>query len=205
MTFPPLAALGRLLRQARRLPPRLPRRPAAAPAKGHRPVDRPTSRPVDRPVPAGGAGPTPGTAGRTGRYPGDFQGSAIKIDYGPTPDGQPDPGEVVWAWVPFEEDPGQGKDRPVLIVGREGDLLLGLMLTSKDHDQDAARHATHGRVWFELGSGPWDRQGRPSEVRMDRVLRLSSDQVRREGSALDRARFDAVVARLRTTLADRPR
>ena len=38
--------------------------------------------------------------------------------YAPEPDGQPDPGEVVWGWVPFEDDPSQGKDRPVLLVGR---------------------------------------------------------------------------------------
>ena len=39
--------------------------------------------------------------------------------YEPEADGQPDPGEVVWGWVPFEEDPSQGKDRPVLLIGRK--------------------------------------------------------------------------------------
>ena len=33
--------------------------------------------------------------------------------YAPENDGQPDPGEVVWAWVPYEDDPTLGKDRPV--------------------------------------------------------------------------------------------
>ena len=37
--------------------------------------------------------------------------------YRPRRDGEPDPGEVVWAWVPFEDDPQQGKDRPVLVLG----------------------------------------------------------------------------------------
>ena len=32
--------------------------------------------------------------------------------YAPEMDGEPDPGEVVWAWVPYEDDPAQGKDRP---------------------------------------------------------------------------------------------
>src|SRR5680860_1788000 len=63
-------------------------------------------------------------------YPGDFRGTAA-IRYAPHPDGSPDPGEVVWAWVPYEEDHGQGKDRPVLLVGTNGRYLLGLMLTSK--------------------------------------------------------------------------
>ena len=38
----------------------------------------------------------------------------------PEQDGEADPGEVVWAWVPFEDDPGQGKDRPVLVIARDG-------------------------------------------------------------------------------------
>ena len=38
----------------------------------------------------------------------------LRFDYRPRRDGKPDPGEVVWAWVPFEENDGRGKDRPVL-------------------------------------------------------------------------------------------
>ena len=100
-----------------------------------------------------------------------------------------DPGEVVWAWVPYEEDASQGKDRPVLVIAMDGDDLLGLMLTSQDHDT----RPDDGRVWLDIGTGAWDRQGRPSEVRLDRVLRLAPSAVRREGAALDRTRFDAVV------------
>jgi hypothetical protein len=40
--------------------------------------------------------------------------------YAPELDGEPDPGEVVWAWVPYEDDPGQGKDRPVLLLDTDG-------------------------------------------------------------------------------------
>ncbi|MEP9361983.1 hypothetical protein ABLE68_03385 [Nocardioides sp. CN2-186] len=64
-----------------------------------------------------------------------------KVSYAPRADGRPDPGEVVWGWVPFEDDPAQGKDRPVLLIGQDGRSLLGLMLTSKDHDRDAADEA----------------------------------------------------------------
>jgi hypothetical protein len=124
----------------------------------------------------------------------------FRVEYRPDPDGRPDPGEVVWAWVPFEEDHNRGKDRPVLIMGRRGERLLALMLTSKDHDRDAAGEAAVGRIWMDLGAGPWDRQGRPSEVRLDRVLRLDPARVRREGATLDRPRFDAVAAAMRSAL-----
>ena len=129
-------------------------------------------------------------------YPGDFTG-VPSLSYSPAPDGRPDPGEIVWTWVPFEEDHRQGKDRPVLIIGRDGRWLLGLMLTSKDHDRDAAQEARFGRVWHDIGSGLWDRQGRPSEVRVDRILRIDAAAVRREGAVLDRRRFDEVARAVR--------
>ena len=118
--------------------------------------------------------------------------------YEPEADGQPDPGEVVWGWVPFEEDPSQGKDRPVLLIGRKevdgADLWAGLMLTSKDHDRDAEDEARHGRHWMDVGTGAWDSERRPSEVRLDRLIILEDDAIRREGAAVTRAVFDQVVA-----------
>jgi hypothetical protein len=113
----------------------------------------------------------------------------LRFDYAPRRDGRPDPGEVVWAWVPYDENDGRGKDRPVLIVSRDGGTLLGLTLTSKDHDRDAADEARRGRFWMDIGSGPWDTRGRASEVRLDRILRLAPASVRREGAALDRTLF----------------
>ena len=121
----------------------------------------------------------------------------VAMAYAPVDDGHPDPGEIVWAWVPFEENDGRGKDRPVLVIGRDGGALLGLMLSSQDHDRDAADEARHGRHWVDVGSGPWDRQGRPSEARVDRVLRIEPGDVRREGATLSRARFDEVAAEVR--------
>jgi hypothetical protein len=119
------------------------------------------------------------------------------VEYRPRDDGRPDPGEVVWAWVPYDEDDGRGKDRPVLVIGRRGDDLLGLMLSSQDHDKDAADEARHGRLWTDLGAGAWDARGRASEVRLDRLLVLDPGTVRREGAALDRVRFDRVVGEAR--------
>lgn len=119
------------------------------------------------------------------------------LRYDPRPDGRADPGEVVWAWVPYEEDPTQGKDRPVLVVGTAGPRLVGLMLTSRDNDHRADDEARRGRYWMDVGTGGWDRRRRPSEVRLDRVLSLPVNGVRREGAALDPDVFAAVVARLR--------
>jgi PemK-like, MazF-like toxin of type II toxin-antitoxin system len=147
-----------------------------------------------RPGRPGRLGPDPSTP--RGAAPGDFTGTA-NLTYAPKDDGRPDPGEVVWAWVPFEEDRSQGKDRPVLVVAREGGDLLALMLTSQDHDRDEAQEVRHGRHWMDIGSGGWDRSGRPSEVRLDRILRLDPEAVRREGAVLDRATYDQVAAGVR--------
>jgi hypothetical protein len=119
------------------------------------------------------------------------------VEYRPRADDRADPGEIVWAWVPYDEGDGRGKDRPVLIIGRRDGDLLGLQLSSQDHDRDAADEARHGRFWIDIGTGAWDRQGRPSEVRVDRLLVLDPTGVRREGAALDRARFDLVIAEAR--------
>lgn len=133
--------------------------------------DRPTSRPA---------------------YPGDFAGK-VRAEYSPHLDGDADPGEVVWTWVPYEDDPTQGKDRPVLVVGRDGSWLLALMLTSKDHDLDAAQEARWGRYWHDIGTGPWDSRGRPSEVRLDRVIRIDPEAVRREGAVMPERTFNTVI------------
>ena len=127
----------------------------------------------------------------------DDVAGAPSARYAPEVDGEPDPGEVVWAWVPYEEDATQGKDRPVLLLDTDGGGWTGLMLTSQDHDRDAADEARHGRHWMDVGSGAWDRQGRPSEVRLDRLLHLQRDAVRREGAALDPRIFADVVAAVR--------
>lgn len=116
---------------------------------------------------------------------------ARTITYAPNVDGAADPGEVVWAWVPYEENDGRGKDRPLLVVGRGRGHLLGLMLSSQ-HDRAGDRN------WASIGSGTWDRQGRESFVRLDRVLDIPEHGIRREGAVLDRDRFDRVADELRS-------
>jgi hypothetical protein len=120
--------------------------------------------------------------------------------YSPKADGRADPGEVVWAWVAYEEDPSRGKDRPVLVIGEDAGQLLCLALTSQDHDVDAAQEARAGRLWMDIGTGAWDRQGRRSEVRLNRVLRIDPAGVRREGAALPKAVFDEVLEAARPYL-----
>jgi len=116
--------------------------------------------------------------------------SGRHLEYAPKLDGDADPGEIVWTWVPYEDDPSQGKDRPVLVVGRHERDVYGLMLSSKNQ-----RDGQHN--WMALGPGTWDREQRPSWIRLDRVLDIDGNGIRREGAVLDRDRFDRVAAKLR--------
>jgi len=145
------------------------------------------------------AGTSPVTSGGTEARPA-YPGDADRLPdtaYAPRPDGAPDPGEIVWTWVPYEEDHSRGKDRPVLIIGREHAWLVGLPLTSKDHDLDEGQERRSGREWVDIGSGPWDPRGRPSEVRINRLVRVDPALVRREGAVLSQERYDEVVAAAR--------
>ncbi len=128
------------------------------------------------------AEPTPDKA--TGKKPSPV-GNSVAIEYSPNRDDDPDPGEVVWTWVPYEEDPTQGKDRPVVVIGRRGSKLVGVPLTSKPDDREAQ---------VNVGTGGWDPQQRVSYARVWRMLDVDPDSMRHEGSVLDRRRFDEVVA-----------
>jgi hypothetical protein len=147
-------------------------------------------------APAGKPSPTRGrpnpTSGLSAPYGGDFTGTA-DLRYSPSPDGKPDPGEVIWTWVPFEEDHSVGKDRPVLLVGNHGRYLLGVMLTTKDHGKDHRRSGDY----VDLGAGSWDRQRRPSEARLDRILQINPQDIRREGAIIDAGSFVLVADALK--------
>jgi hypothetical protein len=116
---------------------------------------------------------------------------ARKLVYAPDLDGRADPGEIVWTWVVYEDDPTRGKDRPVLVVGRDRRTLLGLMLSSQEYHRD-------DKDWVGIGSGSWDYEGRASWVRLDRILDVPEEGIRREGAILDREVFEVVAVRLRT-------
>lgn len=116
-----------------------------------------------------------------------------EFSYQPVADNDADPGEVVWTWISYEEDPTQGKDRPVVVLARTGSDVVVAQLTSKNHDIDREQEAHWGRYWLAIGAGDWDPQGRVSSVRLDRLLLVSQRDVRREGASLDRATYNRVV------------
>lgn len=116
-----------------------------------------------------------------------------EFSYQPVADNDADPGEVVWTWISYEEDPTQGKDRPVVVLARNGSDVVVAQLTSKNHDIDREQEAHWGRYWLAIGAGDWDPQGRVSSVRLDRLLLVSQRDVRREGATLDRATYNKVV------------
>jgi hypothetical protein len=114
----------------------------------------------------------------------------LRIGYAPDRDGDPDAGEIVWTWVPYAENDGRGKDRPVLVIGRQDAArVFAVRLTSKSHEGD--------RDFLAIGTGPWDTRGRPSWVDVDQLYSVHADGMRREASALDRARFARVADALR--------
>lgn len=110
----------------------------------------------------------------------------LRITYSPHKDGDPDAGEIVWTWVPYAENDGRGKDRPVLVIGRQDEeRVYAVRLTSKAHDGD--------RDFLPIGRGPWDSQGRPSWIDIEQLYSVHAGGMRREASALDQARFARVA------------
>ncbi len=108
---------------------------------------------------------------------------ALRPSYAPEPDGEPDPGEIVWTWVPYAEHDGRGKDRPVLIIARiDAGSFAGCYLSTKEH-----------RGFVSIGSGGWDPQGRESFLSPERVLRVQAQGMRREGQVLPRDRFEVAI------------
>ena len=109
----------------------------------------------------------------------------VQLAYAPTRNGRPDAGEVVWAWVPFHEDPTRGKDRPLLIIAtHDAQRVLAMKLTSRSRD--------HQRDFLGIGAGRWDAQGRPSWVDVDQLYLVHRSGIRREAGALPAETFDRV-------------
>lgn len=107
----------------------------------------------------------------------------VRLEYAPQMDGDPDPGEVVWTWVPYVENDGRGKDRPVLIIGRiDAATVVGCYVSTKHH-----------RNFISIGQGDWDAQGRESFLSPERILRITHDGMRREGALVSRDAFTAAV------------
>ncbi|WP_203138470.1 type II toxin-antitoxin system PemK/MazF family toxin [Microbacterium sp. JZ31] len=113
----------------------------------------------------------------------------LRLSYAPQRDGEPDAGEIVWTWVPYAENDGRGKDRPVLVLGRHSaQRVYAVKLTSRSRDGD--------REYLSIGAGAWDGAGRESWVDLDQLYSVHVDGMRREAAALDRGRFARVAAAL---------
>ncbi|MGI9825256.1 type II toxin-antitoxin system PemK/MazF family toxin [Agromyces sp. Marseille-Q5079] len=131
-----------------------------------------------------------GPAATTEVDPGSLR--KVRLAYAPSKDGTPDPGEIVWTWVPYEERDGRGKDRPVVVIAASGtDAVLAVQLTSKAHEGS--------RDFVALGTGAWDAAGRPSWANIDRVFVVHTAGMRREAASLDAPRYlrlaEALTAR----------
>jgi len=79
-----------------------------------------------------------------------------------------------------------------VIVGRRGRKLVGVALTSKQGDGRADHR-------YLVGTGAWDREGRPSYAKLERLIDIDPDSVRREGAILERQRFDGLIDACRRT------
>lgn len=113
----------------------------------------------------------------------------LRVAYSPQRDGAPDAGEIVWTWVPYEENDGRGKDRPVLVIGRQSaERVYAVRMTSKPHDGD--------RDYLSIGTGAWDSQGRESWVDVEQLYSVHERGLRREAAVLDRRRYERVGAAL---------
>ena len=142
------------------------------------------SAPSTPPTPRVGAGGSTATVSIVAPFPKN-----LRLSYAPSIDGDPDAGEIVWTWVPYAENDGRGKDRPVLVIGRIDDThVYAVRLTSRSHDGE--------RDFLAIGAGPWDVQGRPSWVDIEQLYSVHADGMRREACALDRERFEQVVGAL---------
>ena len=117
-------------------------------------------------------------AARPARPGGASVGGGVRIVYAPDRDGDPDPGEVVWAWVPYEDDPTQGKDRPVLVIGYDGRRRSAAGGPAGSRDPAHKRDADE---WVEVGAGGWDREQRESFANADVCCATPPGDVRREG------------------------
>ncbi|MFG6445642.1 type II toxin-antitoxin system PemK/MazF family toxin [Microbacterium sp. P07] len=130
----------------------------------------------------------PGRSGRTATTAVSAPSArSLTMAYAPMRDGDPDAGEIVWTWVPYAENDGRGKDRPVLVIARQStDRVYALRLTSTAHDRDSD--------FVAIGTGEWDARHRPSWVDVSQVYSVHDKGLRREASALDRRAFTRVAS-----------
>ncbi|MFD3440952.1 type II toxin-antitoxin system PemK/MazF family toxin [Streptomyces sp. NPDC058685] len=116
-------------------------------------------------------------AGRTrppGRPTGPRRGTKHK----------PQPGEIWWADVPYEDGPGS-KDRPCLVLSVRGGTAQVAKITSKYHDERP------GVISLPPGT-VGDAQGRPSFLETDELRAVEVWEFRRRVGVVDPTVWDQV-------------
>ncbi|MEU7056316.1 type II toxin-antitoxin system PemK/MazF family toxin [Streptomyces sp. NPDC046197] len=114
--------------------------------------------------------------GRRTRPPGRPTGRGVAA--------RPQPAEIWWANVPFEEGPG-AKDRPCLVLSVHGKRARVAKITSKYHDERA------GVIPLPPGS-VGDAQGRTSFLETDEVREVPVWDFRRRVGIVDPVLWDQV-------------
>lgn len=100
------------------------------------------------------------------------------------PKRRPQPGEIWWADVPYEDGPGS-KDRPCLVLSVRGKAVLVAKITSKYHDERP------GVIALPPGT-VGDGQGRPSFLETDELREVGLWEFRRRVGAVDPTVWDQV-------------
>ncbi|MET7682805.1 type II toxin-antitoxin system PemK/MazF family toxin [Streptomyces sp. NPDC005423] len=116
-------------------------------------------------------------AGRRSRPPG-HPGRAGRGD-------RPRPAEIWWANVPYEDQPGEAKDRPCLVLAVRGNRVTVAKITSKYHTERA------GVIPMPPGS-VGDARGRTSYLETDELRSVRVREFRRRVGVADPALWDQV-------------
>ncbi|MFF2545840.1 type II toxin-antitoxin system PemK/MazF family toxin [Kitasatospora sp. NPDC058063] len=96
----------------------------------------------------------------------------------PRPGAGPEPQEIWWAQVPFEDGPGS-KDRPCLVLRVHGRTATVAKITSKHHaERPGVLPLPPGTVG--------DREGRASWLETDELREVPLSAFRRRAGAVDR-------------------
>ncbi len=103
---------------------------------------------------------------------------------GRIPGRKPQPAEIWWADVPYEDGPGS-KDRPCLVLEMRGKNAVVVKITSKYHDERA------GVIPLPPGS-VGDAQGRPSFLETDELRSVPVWAFRRRVGVVDPILWDQV-------------
>ncbi|MFD7294677.1 type II toxin-antitoxin system PemK/MazF family toxin [Streptomyces sp. NPDC059897] len=96
----------------------------------------------------------------------------------------PEPGDIWWAMVPYEDGPG-GKDRPCLVLSVRRGVATVAKITSRYHDERP------GVIALPPGS-VGDARGRASFLETDELREVPLGEFRRRAGVIDPGLWDQV-------------